>query len=152
MKNAIFLGAVSALATGVLIGIQSFFSGHSGTAVGPFATGLWTNFLGGALAGILILITLTFFSNESIKISRPIIFVTFISGALGILIIMGIAFAISKAGVAAGLAGTIFGQFLFGILADSFGWGGIDPIPLDSRRVFGLIFMAIAIILLLPKK
>jgi len=151
VKNIVFLGAVSALSTGVLIGIQSFFSGRGGMVVGPFATGLWTNFLGGALAGVLILLVLAFTGSENIRISRPILLITFISGALGILIIMGISFAISKAGVAAGLAGTIFGQFLFGVLADSFGWGGIDPIPLGSRRIFGLVFMAISVFLLLPK-
>jgi transporter family-2 protein len=152
VKNIVFLGAVSALSTGVLIGIQSFNSGRSGSIVGPFATGLWTNFLGGTLAGILILLVLSFAGSESVRISRPVFFITFISGALGILIIMGIAFAISKAGVAAGLAGTIFGQFLFGVLADSFGWGGVDPIPLDPRRIFGLVFMSIAVFLLLPKR
>ena len=56
---------------------------------------------------------------------------TTISGALGIIIIMGISFSISRAGVAAGLAAVIFGQFLFGVIADSFGLGGIQPIPLD---------------------
>jgi uncharacterized membrane protein YdcZ (DUF606 family) len=152
MKNMVILGAVSALSTGVLIGIQSFFSGRGGAEVGPFSTGLWTNFLGGAVAGILILLVISFFGSAKIKIPQSIFVLTLISGALGILIIMGIAFAISKAGVAAGLAGTIFGQFLFGMIADSFGWGGTTPIPLDSRRFIGLAFMAISVFLLLPKE
>ena len=151
MRNMVFLGAVSALSTGILIGIQSFLSGRGGAEVGPFSTGLWTNFLGGMLAGILIIAVMTFAGVEKIKVSQSILILTFVSGTLGIFIIMGIAFAISKAGVAAGLAGTIFGQFLFGVLADTRGWGGTTPIPLDPRRIFGLLFMAVAVFLLLPK-
>jgi uncharacterized membrane protein YdcZ (DUF606 family) len=54
--------------------------------------------------------------------------------------------------VAAGLAAVILGQFLFGVIADSFGLGGMQPIPLDLRRVIGLAVMALSVFLLLPKK
>ena len=152
MKNVVLLGAVSALSTGIMIGIQSFLSGRAGTEIGPFRTGLWTNFLGGMLAGIFILTVLTFSGIEKIRISQPVFIINLVSGALGIFIIMGVAFAISNAGIAAGLAGTIFGQFLFGVVADTFGWSGTAPIPLDLRRVIGLVFMAVSVFLLLPRQ
>lgn len=146
------MGGVSALVTGIAIGIQSYLSGQAGNLIGPVNTGFWTNFLGGTLAGILIL-TLSKFVNPEIRsISGPAFILTLISGALGIIIIMGISFSISRAGVAAGLAAVIFGQFLFGVIADSIGFGSMQPIPLDLRRVIGLAVMALSVFLLLPKK
>ncbi|HUV15586.1 MAG TPA: DMT family transporter [Pelolinea sp.] len=152
LKNAIILGGISALVTGIAIGIQSNLSGQAGKLIGPVNTGFWTNFLGGTLAGILILFLSRFVSPEFKHITKPAFIITLVSGALGILIIMGISFSISRAGVAAGLSAVIFGQFLFGVIADSFGLGGLEPIPLDVRRIAGLVVMAISVILLLPRK
>jgi uncharacterized membrane protein YdcZ (DUF606 family) len=152
IKNAILMGGIIALITGVAIGIQSFLSGRAGVLIGPINTGFWTNFLGGTLAGILILGLSTFVSPEFKSISGPAFILTLVSGALGIIIIMGISFSISRAGVAAGLAAVIFGQFVFGVIADSVGLGGTQPIPLDLRRVIGLAVMALSVFLLLPKK
>jgi transporter family-2 protein len=76
----------------------------------------------------------------------------FLSGALGILIIMGVSFSISKAGLAAGLAAIILGQMVFSAISDAYGWGGLEPIPLDTRRIIGLATMAVAVFLLFPKK
>jgi uncharacterized membrane protein YdcZ (DUF606 family) len=152
IKNTILMGGIAALVTGIAIGIQSFLSGRAGTMIGPVNTGFWTNFLGGTLAGILILILAKFVSPNIGVINKTAFIITFISGALGILIIMGISFSIARAGMAAGLAAVIFGQFLFGVIADTMGIAGLAPIPLDLRRVVGLIVMAISVILLLPKK
>ncbi len=152
IKNAIIMGGVSALITGVAIGIQSFLAGRAGNLIGPVNTGFWTNFLGGTLAGLLILVLSIFVGPQFKTISGPAFIITLISGALGIIIIMGISFSISRAGVAAGLAAVIFGQFLFGVIADSIGLGGTQPIPLDLRRVIGLAVMALSVYLLLPKQ
>lgn len=152
MKNVMVVGGISALVTGIFIGIQSMLSGRAGEMIGPFNTGFWTNFLGGSLAGLLILGIGTIKGFESVKITPAAISMLLISGALGIFIIMGVSFSISKAGVAAGLAAIIWGQMIFGTFADTLGWGGLDPIPLDTRRIIGLITMAIAIVLLMPKE
>jgi uncharacterized membrane protein YdcZ (DUF606 family) len=152
VKNAILMGGIIALITGIAIGIQSFLSGRAGVLIGPVNTGFWTNFLGGTLAGILILGLSTFVSPEYKTITWSAFVITLISGALGIIIIMGISFSISRAGVAAGLSAVILGQFLFGVIADSAGLGGTQPIPLDLRRVIGLAVMALSVFLLLPKK
>jgi len=151
-KNAILMGGIAALVTGIAIGVQSFLSGRAGTMIGPVNTGFWTNFLGGTLAGILILILSKFVNPNIGTITKPALLITLTSGALGILIIMGISFSISRAGMAAGLAAVIFGQFLFGVIADTVGLAGLAPIPLDLRRIVGLAIMAVSVILLLPRK
>lgn len=152
MKNMVFLGALGALITGIAIGIQAYFNGRTGSLIGPFQTGLWTNFLGGALAGILILTFVLAQGKTAWQLPGNSFLTLVASGALGILIITGITFSVNRAGIAASLTGTLFGQLLIGVIADSMGWGGAEPIPLDLRRVAGLLVMALSVILLLPRE
>ena len=151
MKNIILVGGLGALTTGVFIGTQSILSGRAANLIGPINTGFWINFLGGCLAGLLILGIGALKGFDSVGITRPAFPMLLISGALGILIIMGVSFSVSKAGAAAGMAALILGQMAVAVLSDTYGWGGAEPIPLDIRRVAGLIVMAISIILLLPR-
>jgi len=151
MKNAIILGGLGAFATGIAISLQSYFSGRAGGLVGPIKTGLWTNFLGGALAGLLIIGVKLFEKESGAAIPPQTLLMILISGALGILIIMGIAFSIDLAGVAAGSAAVFLGQMFLSVIADSMGWGGADPIPLDMRRIAGLLILAIGVYLILPR-
>jgi uncharacterized membrane protein YdcZ (DUF606 family) len=39
-----------------------------------------------------------------------------------------------------------------GIVVDAMGWTGNTPIPVDLRRVAGLVIMAVAIFLLVPRQ
>jgi len=151
MKNAIIIGGLTAFATGLAISLQSYISGRAGGLVGPIKTGLWTNFLGGALAGVLILGVRLFSKQSSEVIPLQTLSMIFVSGALGITIITGIAFSIDLAGVAAGSASVFLGQMFLGIIADTMGWGGTDPIPLDPRRLAGLAILAIGVYLILPR-
>ena len=151
MKNAIILGGITAFATGLAISVQSYLSGKAGGLVGPIKTGLWTNFLGGVLAGAIIIAIKLLSKDTGSAIPANILFMILISGALGIVIIMGIAFSIDLAGVAAGSAAVFLGQMFLGVIADSMGWGGAEPIPLDFRRLIGLIILAIVAYLLLPR-
>jgi transporter family-2 protein len=152
MKNVILIGGLGAFATGIAIALQAYLSGRAGDLVGPIKTGLWTNFLGGALAGLIIL-TIRFIDKDASTTLTQNAFITiFISGALGIIIITGIAFSINLAGVTAGVAAIFLGQMVLSTIVDTMGWGGVETIPLDSRRIIGLVIMAISVVLLLPRK
>jgi uncharacterized membrane protein YdcZ (DUF606 family) len=152
MKNVILIGGLGAFTTGIAITLQAYLSGRAGDLVGPIKTGLWTNFLGGVLAGLIIL-AIQFIGKDAGTTLTQNAFVTiFISGALGIIIITGIAFSINLAGVTAGVAAIFLGQMVLSTIVDTMGWGGVDSIPLDSRHIIGLVIMAISVVLLLPRK
>lgn len=97
MKNMIIIGGLSALGTGILIGIQSMLSGQAGNMIGAINTGFWTNFLGGILAGLLILGVGIVNGFDTIGVTRSAFSILLISGALGVAIIIGVSFSISKA-------------------------------------------------------
>jgi uncharacterized membrane protein YdcZ (DUF606 family) len=152
MKNVILLGGLGAFLTGIAIALQSYLSGRSGNIVGPIKTGLWTNFLGGSMAGLIILVLWALGMRTGNPLTRKAVEMILVSGALGIIIIMGISYSINLAGVTAGVAAVFLGQMVLSTIADTSGWGGVDPIPLDFRRIAGLIVMVFAVFLLLPKK
>jgi len=152
MKNVIIIGELGAFATGLAIALQSYLSGKAAGLVGPVKTGLWTNLLGGILAGLLILAFRVVSKDESSGLSRSTLLIILGSGALGILIITGISYSINLAGVTAGVAAVFLGQMVLSVIVDTMGWGGADPIPLDARRMIGLVIMSISVYLLLPIK
>lgn len=152
MKNMILIGGLGAFATGLAIALQSYLSGRAGNIIGPIQTGLWTNFLGGALAGLIILFLWIFHTKIGGPLTIKAIEIVIISGILGIFIIIGISFSINLAGVTAGIAAVFLGQMFLSVIADTSGWGNVAPIPLDMRRIVGLILMGLSVFLLLPRK
>ncbi len=151
LRAAIIVGAIGALATGVAIGIQATLTSRAGGIIGNIRTGLLTNFLGGAIAGVVILILLLQQGSGAWKIPTTAVAMVAVSGTLGILIITGISFSLQRAGVAAGLATIILGQLIVSIIVDSRGIGNVEPIPLTIQRVGGLFVMAVAVYLLMPR-
>ncbi len=83
IKNAVLMDGIPDLVTVIAIGIQSFLSGPAGTLIGPVNNGFQTNFLGGSLAGIMILVLSKFISPEISHITKPAFIITLVSVALG---------------------------------------------------------------------
>ncbi len=151
MRLSIITGAVIATLTGIAIAVQSTITSRVGAQIGDVRTGILTNTLGGVIAGGLMLVWLLRDGPEAWKVPPVLIGATALSGLLGILIITGISFSLQRAGVAAGLAGVIFGQLVLSTMIDSIGIGGVEPIPLTWMRVLGLLAMGVGVYLLLPK-
>jgi transporter family-2 protein len=151
MKTSIITGAFVALLTGLAIGTQATISSRAGAIIGELRTGLLSNFLGGVVAGILIIVLLFRNGPHTWSIPGAIIAILTLSGAIGIFIITGISFSLQRAGIAAGLATIILGQLAFSFLIDSLGLGGVEPIPVTLQRVMGIVVTALGVYLLLPK-
>ena len=149
MQEATLVGLLIAVGSGIAIGIQSTLTNWGGRLIGPTGTGLLVNFIGGSIAGVLLL----FFAGrmpalkwETVKGAAVIIAV---AGAIGIAIITGVAFSLPRTGIAAGLSAIILGQMAVATVVDTLGWGGLEPIPLSPIRLAGLAVMLLATWLLL---
>jgi len=151
MKTTIIIGAIGALFTGVAIGIQATITSRAGSMIGDIRTGLFTNFLGGVIAGAIILLLFLREGPQTWKIPGIIIGFVALSGLLGILIITGISFSLQRVGIAAGLATVILGQLILSMIVDTFGIGGVEVIPLSFQRTLGLLIMGVGVFLLLPR-
>ncbi len=131
--------------------IQSTITSRAGSIIGDFRTGLLTNFLGGAIAGAIILLLFLREGPQTWRIPGTIIGFVALSGLLGIFIITGISFSLQRAGIAAGLASVILGQLILSMIVDTFGIGGVEVIPLSFQRILGLLVMVFGVFLLLPR-
>jgi len=152
LNNTIILGVAGALVTGLLIGIQSTISNRSGQLVGPLRTGLLMNMLGG---GFAFLVFVAVFAPRFVSwgpFPRQAWTLLGVAGVLGIFIIIGIAYSLRYTGVVAGLGTVILGQMLISSLVDSLGLVGLERIPFTWQRAVGLLLMAVAVYLLLPRK
>lgn len=151
LRRANIIAVIVALGSGIAIGAQSAITGRAGQIVGPVRTGILMNFAGGVLAGLILLALLAVQGVSAWQLTRTDVVLFIIAGALGLVIIGSLAYGLPRAGVAAGLATVILGQMLIAVIVDVVGLGGMDPIPIDARRIIGLVVMAVAVYLLLPR-
>ena len=152
MQRGMIVALVVAVGSGIAIGLQSALNNWAGRLMGPTTTGLLVNFVGGVIAGTLLLVLAprqNVLQWEALKGMAPGIILA--AGALGIVIITGIAYALPRAGIAAGLSAVILGQMVVAAVVDGLGWGGAEPIPLSGARIAGLMLLVLATFLLLPR-
>lgn len=152
MENPTFIGIMVALGTGTAIGIQAVFFTLVGRTVGPVRGSIILNTFAGALGGILLVAALVIQGRDQWNIPRAGYIYALFAAFLGLFIVTGVTFAFQRAGLAAGIATLFLAQMAVGIVVDAMGWTGNAPIPVDLRRVAGLVIMGIAIYLLVPRQ
>lgn len=145
------LALTVALGVGLLIGVHGNLVSLASRAVGSTPTSLMINLV----AGIVSLVGLTVvFSNGGLSvrdISRTTLVLAAVAGVISILMIMGGAYSLPRIGLALGSAAFVAGQMAVSVVVDATGMAGGEPIPLDARRLLGLVVMVVAIYLLLPR-
>lgn len=151
MKNILYIGVLSALGTGIAIGIQAMLTSRSGAMIGPIRAGLFTNIAGGVFGVIALGLTFALPIRETGDIPSRAVMMMLLAGFFGVFIVVGISFSLQRTGVTAGLATVILGQMFISAIIDSTGWGGAEPIPLNLSRTGGLFVMALAVYMLLPR-
>ena len=153
MQKFIGPALVIALLSGLAIGTQSSLNSAAGKITGATLTGLLVNFLGGIAAGLL-LAAVYFRQGNAVfsNIQASTLGIIVMSGLLGVGIITGIAYALPKIGVAAGLAAIIAGQMVVALVVDTLGLTGGQPIPLNWSRIVGIVLLALGTWAILPKK
>ena len=147
--NGWLVALLIALCGGLAVGFQGVLNSLSSKAIGAPLTGLLVNISGGAVSLVLLLVFARSFPFQNIDVRAASIVV--LAGTIGIFVVFSIAFALPRVGIAAGIAAVILGQLTLSVLADALGWSG-SVIPVDLRRVMGLILLAGALALLLPQQ
>lgn len=153
MSKASVIAIFIAILSGLAIGIQSSLNSAAGKMTGAAITGLLVNFIGGVVSALLLLMIFIRQGDlEFLNIKPTTWLVITIAGLLGIGIIAGIAYALPKIGVAAGLSAIIAGQMVVALIVDTFGLTGAKPIPINISRIIGILLLALGTWALLPKK
>ncbi len=151
MNKAIVVAGALALCLGFVIGAQATLVNRSGRLIGPIPTGLLLNFAAGMVATLVLVALTTSRGSFPVRLSREVIVIMAIAGVFNVASISTFAFVLGRIGVSATLTAVILGQLAVGVIVDTFGLGGVEPIPLNLRRVAGLAAMGAAMVLLLPR-
>jgi len=151
MEKPVVAALLASLLAGVAIGTQGSVMRVAERSLGAVRTGLLVNVAGGTLSVLALLLVSLLGGGllwSALLRSSPY---WGVAGALGIGILTGMAFALPRLGIAAGLGGIIFGQMLAAVIIDAAGWSGAR-IPVTPVRAAGLVLMAVSIVLLLPRR
>lgn len=153
MNSSMTLGFIVALGAGVAIGLQGLFSTITGQSFGLVRGGLVIH-ITGALVGALMVtvLTLTHPNQAAMTINARSLGFAFLAGTSGMCILIGIGYAFPRIGQVAGQGAVIFSQMLVAVLVDLFALGGGESVPLDGRRILGLLILGVGIYLLLPQQ
>ena len=152
MQRIILTSLIVALFSGLAIGVQSTLISIAGKNTGAMLTGILVNVAAGLAAGLLLIVVYLRPGSAGLPaIQAPTFGVIAVAGLLGIGIIGGIAYALPRIGVAAGLSMIITGQMAMGILVDTLGLADGEPIPLNWARVGGLALLALGTWFIVPK-
>ena len=149
MQKVTLIGTAIALGSGLAIGFQATLFTLIGRTIGPVRASLILNLTGGILAGIILVGVVGIQGRGQWRIPSSTLFAAVVAVAIGIGIVMGVAFSFQRTGVAAGVAILFLGQMLIGVIVDALGWNGGAAVPIDLRRVFGLLLMVFAIVMLM---
>lgn len=151
MNTTPIVALLVALGTGAALGVQATANSSLGARIGPVTTGLLDIIVGGALALVIFVLFRARLTTAGWPAIRGASFGVTLAGVLAVVAIAGTAFALPRVGVAAGISAIILGQMLVALVVDSTGWGGVERFPLSITRLAGLVLMAIAVWLVVPR-
>jgi transporter family-2 protein len=138
---------LAVLVAGSATAIQAGVNGALGKKTGILEAA-FVSFLTGTVF-LLILLLFVRKGNLSQALSVPKWQLT--GGILGAIYILIMVFAVPRIGIAAALVTLIVGQLTCSTLLDHFGLIGERPLPIDLRRISGLLLMAVAVYLVYKK-
>lgn len=154
MNSQLTFGVLVAMGAGIAIGLQGLLTSLTGQEAGhPLRAGVAIHFTG-LIVGIVMLLAMNFFAPPDAKpfeFTPRFVLFAFLAGTAGMCILIGISTAFPLIGLSAGQAAAIFAQMLVGVIVDMYGLAGGEPIPLDWRRVLGLLILAVGMYLILPQ-
>lgn len=135
-----FLPIIIAAVSGMAMTFQGTFNSALGKKIGVIETSMIVH-----IVGLVISILGVIFWGKfpKIEILKDVPYYSFLGGILGVLIVVGVAYTISKTGAAFGISVILIAQLLTAVILDHFGIFTLEKIPINLTRVVGTILMLI---------
>jgi transporter family-2 protein len=151
------LAAVSASSTAVFLSLVAGVAGSVQVAVsGAFGRriGVLEATAFGSLGAALIICTIVLVARQGLGgvaagLHEPPWL--WLNAVMGAIVVVSITFAAPRIGTFATIGLLIAGQLAMGVLIDAFGLFGLERIPLNMARLFGLLLLAGGAVLVLKR-
>lgn len=138
--NAPILALIIAAVAGVAMAVQGSLNAALGKVIGMLETTMIVHAVGTAVA--LAALYLFRLGSGNLALFNEAPWYTYLGGAIGVIIIMGVVFSIPRAGMANATTAIIIGQVATAMLIDQLGLFGLEKIPISWWKGLGLAFLA----------
>jgi transporter family-2 protein len=143
VKSMKWIWLLLAVLAGMAVGTQAGINGALGKKVGTLEGAL----ISFGIGTVSLLLLAIFFGKGNILSAVSVPKWQLTGGLLGAFYVFVMVLIVPQIGAASAIIAIIVGQLLITSAIDHFGWIGAKQIPLDWRRIIGLVLMAAALLL-----
>jgi len=142
------MALLTAAVSGIAMAVQGSLNTDLGKSIGLLAGTFVVQIVGTVFALLLLILGL---GRSQWNMLNTVPWYSFLGGVIGVGIVYGVVYSISKVGAAAATTAIIVGQISMAAIVDCFGLFGLEKIPFNMWKGLGIILMAISGWLLLRK-
>ncbi len=139
-----YLAYILAVLAGTALSFESAIYGQLGETIGELETSFYNFFMGTLILGLLML----FFGKGKLSYTFEAPKWTLLGGVLGVIYLTAIVISVPFVGVGITMVTVIIGQLIMSMVIEHFGWLGIKQTKINKEKVFAVISMVIALILI----
>ncbi len=139
-----YIAYILALLGGILLSIQGAVYGQLGQVIGQLETNFYNFFVASILLGLLWL----FFGKGNMSKITTVPKWTLVGGAFGVVYLSALIISVPYIGVGLAMLALILGQLITSMVIEHFGWLGSRRAKLNKEKIFAIISMLIALVLI----
>lgn len=139
-----YLAYILAVLAGSALSFESAIYGQLGETIGQLETSFYNFFMGTLLLGLLML----FFGKGKLSYTFEAPKWSLLGGVLGVVYLTAIVISVPFVGVGITMVTVIIGQLIMSMVIEHFGWLGTMQTRINKEKIFAVISMIIALILI----
>ncbi|WP_160724961.1 DMT family transporter [Bacillus sp. USDA818B3_A] len=139
-----YLSYILALLAGSALSFEGAIYGELGKTIGQLETSFYNFFMGSIIMGLLWI----FFGKGKLSYAVEAPKWSLLGGVLGVVYLTAIVISVPFVGVGISMVAVIIGQLVMSMVIEHYGWLGSKQTRINKEKVFAVISMMIALILI----
>ncbi|WP_338443589.1 DMT family transporter [Bacillus spizizenii] len=139
-----FISYLLALFAGVALSFEGAIYAELGKTIGQIETSFYNFFMGSIILGLLWL----FFGKGELSYTLKAPKWSLLGGVMGVVYLTSIVVSVPFVGVGITMVAVIIGQLVMSMVIEHFGWLGSKKTRVNKEKIFAVISMIIALILI----
>ncbi|MGG0903233.1 DMT family transporter [Bacillus subtilis] len=139
-----FISYILALLAGAALSFEGAIYAELGKTIGQIETSFYNFFMGSIIMGLLWL----FFGKGELSYTLKAPKWSLLGGVMGVVYLISIVVSVPFVGVGITMVAVIIGQLVMSMVIEHFGWLGSKKTRVNKEKIFAVISMIIALILI----
>ncbi|MGY5389545.1 DMT family transporter [Bacillus spizizenii] len=139
-----FISYLLALLAGAALSFEGAIYAELGKTIGQIETSFYNFFMGSIILGLLWL----FFGKGELSYTLKAPKWSLLGGVMGVVYLTSIVVSVPFVGVGITMVAVIIGQLVMSMVIEHFGWLGSKKTRVNKEKIFAVISMIIALILI----